>query len=483
VTATSKGPLQDFVAEANNLLSAIRTKDQATVRIIPDESQRQFRLEMCFTGRARSIGTLHWCVGYEAIVDPNLFDAPRMAAESITEIIEDDLRKRLLIYDPPIRVVKRKLVGVHETNGIVWTVQSEEKVWDGFSADDYLRKGRTGSVKDGRIGRIDGSDQGTSLWKLVLVMQEIKDDGWHDLKVQPTPVSPATVTSPSDPKLSVVSTGGSQDAVDAVSAALDSAMTATERKRARQSQATTNRSQARIDPEEERRRQERREEAQRVAEENRRQAEIIRMREERLKEIRDSASSCWEDASETLKACSEAWAQAALHEAEARDEQVEAELFGGGAVTDPGEKWVEAERAAKALLEFAQARIDEARARRAGKGFEIIYGEEEDSDELVEAAECFQEHTHEEEIVDAKQQVEELRRERLTADLRQEADREKAAVDALPEDPPDTASDVIDALVSSLATAPAPEPQWRNPLIPERQLPLPGVPDPNDRQS
>jgi hypothetical protein len=89
----------------------------------------------------------------------------------------------------------------------------------------------------------------------------------------------------------------------------------------------------------------------------------------------------------------DAWRDAAVKEAAARDEQVEDELFGGG-----GEGimtsviWSGAEQAALKLLEFAQARVDEARARQEGKGAALI---DEDEDEVALEAAAINEGAHE----------------------------------------------------------------------------------------
>ena len=121
-------------------------------------------------------------------------------------------------------------------------------------------------------------------------------------------------------------------------------------------------------------------------------------------QVRRMARASFNGLSEISGQAEIAWAEAATKEAAARDEQVEDELFGGG-----GEGimtsviWSGAEQAAMKLLEFAQARVDEARARKEGKGAAMIE-EEVDEDALERAAinEGAQEHVSESEFREAE---------------------------------------------------------------------------------
>jgi hypothetical protein len=132
-----------------------------------------------------------------------------------------------------------------------------------------------------------------------------------------------------------------------------------------------------------------------------------------VESIEKAAGAPWLKAPEALQECIRAWQAAAMHEADVRDAQVEAELFGGGSDLDAGAGWVEAEKSARALLDFLQERVDEAQARRTGKRFENIYAEEDDASVERAAQEGIQEHADEAEAEFAKQrrEAEELRRE------------------------------------------------------------------------
>jgi hypothetical protein len=469
---TLNNPVEDFIRAATALIERIRTKDRAAVRIRTDDTSRKILLSLSFAGagdaHTKDDSAMEWAVGMETLTDHNIFNAPVVAAEHVVEKIRKDLEVKGLVYKPPFRVVKRRMRGANTVlSGVEWETRDEETIWDGFSVDDYAKLG------DGRIGRIEGADTGNVLIKIVLVMQELQNDRWADMAVQPKSVSPAKVTAPTFAPNTFTSSLDDTDADD-------NTLSATERKRQRQQQAIANRSQnVQLDPEEQRRREERRIQAEREAEERRKRAEEERIRQQRLDGIQKSAEVSWEEATLLVKECVESWVGAAMHEAESRDAQVEAELFGGGETIDSGEKWVEAENRAQALLEFAQERIEEARARRAGEGFEAIYGDDELADGVADN-EGIQEHTDESEFEAARQEMQERERERLQEDMRREAE---AAVASLSDDPPETGDDLVDAVVSGVDHAIGKDltaVSLCNPFIPKRPLPLPGVPDPSD---
>lgn len=131
-----------------------------------------------------------------------------------------------------------------------------------------------------------------------------------------------------------------------------------------------------------------REKEERLKQESERAERALRAKEEAEKkkaDMRRVAAASFNGIHGLIENAEDAWRQSAVEEAEARDEQVEDELFGGG-----GEGimtsviWSGAEQAAMKLLEFAQARVDEARARKEGKGAALI---DEDEDEAaLEAA-------------------------------------------------------------------------------------------------
>jgi len=125
--------------------------------------------------------------------------------------------------------------------------------------------------------------------------------------------------------------------------------------------------------------------------------------EKRKASIRKMAAASFNGVQGLVENARIAWRESALQEAEARDEQVEDELFGGGGEGIQREIiWSGAERAAQKLLEFAQARVEEARARAAGTSLtDIEFVEEEDDATLAAFAknEGQQEHVSESEYV------------------------------------------------------------------------------------
>jgi hypothetical protein len=176
------------------------------------------------------------------------------------------------------------------------------------------------------------------------------------------------------------------------------------------------------------------------AEAARKREEEARRKRERIQRIRETANEPWKKSGNLVEVCRMAWEDAALHEADARGAQVEADLFGGGLDDnlDAGEKWVEAEKAARELLEYAQERLEEAQARREGKGFESVYEEEEEiPDEELNAManEAVQEFVDEAEF-------EEAAREHVVKQL-QRAEEE----DIPPSVPPETGDEAMDELM------------------------------------
>lgn len=104
----------------------------------------------------------------------------------------------------------------------------------------------------------------------------------------------------------------------------------------------------------------------------------------RLNEVRESVLTPWQQTETMVRACRQLWEEAALFEHESRAKRMEDELFGSGGEgeADIATKWSLAEQEAQKLLEFAQARIEEARARREGRGIEQAFGEAETVAEL-----------------------------------------------------------------------------------------------------
>lgn len=99
-------------------------------------------------------------------------------------------------------------------------------------------------------------------------------------------------------------------------------------------------------------------------------------------------------------------------------------------------------KAAQALLVFAQERLEEAQARREGKGFEAVYGEDQENTELVDAqAEAGQEFVDESEFA-------EVQKERIGIELK----KLEGVEPDLPSEPPETGDEAIDELMSRTGT-------------------------------
>jgi len=403
-------------------LERIRSKDPAEIRLLEVDQGQRADVEMAFHGSAARRGTMVWSVPFATIEDATALGRSAIAflIQELKDAVEKDLDKKGLLYDPPYRVVRKHYLGDEDDEEVKWTEEKHRTVaiWEGFDLSNYA------VATDGRLGRIDQGGRGGRLFKTVLVAQTSSGGGWVDMDPQPRIVpgttAPSTSKRPPDPSLADALTRNipQQPMMPGMQQAIDSAKSASERKRERRDQAIANRQAAQaqaahLDPEAEARREQQRQEAERRAEESRRRAEEERVRRERVESIEKAAGAPWLKAPEALQECIRTWQAAAVHEADARDAQVEAELFGGGSDLDAGAGWVEAEKSARALLDFLQERVDEAQARRTGKGFENIYAEEDDAAVERAAQEGIQEHADEAEAEVAKQrrEAEELRRE------------------------------------------------------------------------
>jgi hypothetical protein len=100
--------------------------------------------------------------------------------------------------------------------------------------------------------------------------------------------------------------------------------------------------------------------------------------QKRRDEAEQSVLSVWREKNELLNRCTTAWKEAALFELDAQATRAQQELLGDDSEVDARSKWSLAEQEARKLLEFAQARVEEARARREGRDVGRLLEEGED---------------------------------------------------------------------------------------------------------
>jgi len=136
---------------------------------------------------------------------------------------------------------------------------------------------------------------------------------------------------------------------------------------------------------------------------------------QRLAEAQAGVQQAWAGMETKITKAQASWTEATMHELAARDTQLEDELFGGGATINKATLlWGEAEQQAQELLEFAQARVNEAKARREGRGIEQAFGEEDQRPE-GDVAEIVEDVVE----VDLQEAVERKSRNQLKLDLQQ----------------------------------------------------------------
>lgn len=125
----------------------------------------------------------------------------------------------------------------------------------------------------------------------------------------------------------------------------------------------------------------------------------------RRDQIAASAAASWDGATPILARIQEAWAKAALREAEVQEKQIEDELLGAVMTVRTEMIWKQACEEVQALLDFAQRRLEEASARAEGAGVEESFEDVEQEQETrilpwaeEEAGYYSNEYPHEEDL-------------------------------------------------------------------------------------
>lgn len=369
-----------FMEDLQVALRDVRTVERGTIRLRTDDARREVVVEACLRQ------TRDWRIPVEDIQQVNgSFD--QLVGKVLEDIEVGLAADRLLV--PKLRVVERNFVEDSDDaddpdpDRVAWKNDRATVVWEGHELSQFK----------GKLGRVSTSD-GPPMSKVVNALQERRGAKWTDLEPSSARVAPNTVRDPivSDP-LGVydhVAGDGKQWAPLPDPNKYGWSSSATQRKRDRQSQAAANRAANYAeDPETVKRREE--------EERAKRQREIEAAARRRLEEISLAAGAVWDEGSVLMAAARDSWKAAARSEAETRDAQVEAELFGSAFDDlDVGEGWTEAEAAARKLLAYLEDRINEAQARRMGRGYESCY--ESDDLDATTKGEGIQEHVHSEEV-------------------------------------------------------------------------------------